>query len=81
MSIFYAMRTGLLNMKTYKEQTISGEYPPGIYILLAMLDTRQQAQNGVTKPHVTELRPNYSFSSHKNEILSQSIRNLLISIN
>lgn len=29
------MRTGLLNMKTYSEQNISGEYPPGIYILLA----------------------------------------------
>lgn len=69
MSISYAMRTGLLNMKTYKEQIISGEYPPGIYILLAMLDTRQQAQNGVTKPHVTELRPNHSFSSPRNRNL------------
>lgn len=69
MSISYAMRTGLLNMKTYKEQIISGEYPPGIYILLAMLDTRQQAQNGITKPHVTELRPNHSFSSLRNRNL------------
>ena len=78
MSIFYAMRTSLLNMKTYREQNKSGEYPPGIFFLLAVLDTRQQAQNGVTKPHITKLRLNYNFSSPKNRNL-KPVKNNLIS--
>ena len=45
-----------------------------------LLKTRQQAQNGVAfaKPHVTKPRFNYSFSSHKNGVLSWSVRNALI---
>lgn len=40
-----------------------------------MLKTRQQGQNEVTyaKPHVTKPRLNYSFSSLRNEIASQSV--------
>lgn len=47
-----------------------------------MLKTREQAQNGVAyaKLHFTKSRPKYCFSSPKNEILNQPIRNLLISI-
>ena len=42
-----------------------------------MLKARQHAQNGVahTKPHITKLKLNYSFSSPGNGILNLSIRN------
>ena len=42
-----------------------------------MLKARQRAQNGVahTKPHITKLKFNYSFSFPRNGILNLSIRN------
>ena len=42
-----------------------------------MLKARQRAQNGVahTKPHITKLKLNYSFSFPRNGILNLSIRN------
>lgn len=45
-----------------------------------LLKIRQQVQDGVTyaKTHVTKSRPNYSFSSPRNVISNQSIRNCLI---
>ena len=53
----------------------------GFYFSLYIVKNKQQVQNGIiyAKPHSTKPKLNYSFSSPRNGILNQSIRNCLVS--